>query len=81
MNQRYTSGTFKWRNIPNEASKYGIELIPAPGFFWCSTTDQYSVIGSEGTLQLRITDAYHHRDAAAPELPRLHLLHPLRDAI
>ncbi len=55
VNQRYTSGTFKWRNIPNEASKYGIELIPAPGFSSCSTTDQYSVIDSEGNLQLRIT--------------------------
>lgn len=55
VNQKYTSGTFKWRNLPNEASKYGIELLPAPGYSACSTTDQYSVIDSEGNLQLRIT--------------------------
>jgi len=55
VNQKYTSGAFKWRNVPNEASKYGIELLPAPGYTSCSTTDQYSVIDSEGNLQLRIT--------------------------
>lgn len=55
VNQKYTSGAFKWRNVPNEASKYGIELLPAPGFTSCLTTDQYSVIDPEGNLQLRIT--------------------------
>jgi hypothetical protein len=55
VNQKYTTGTFKWRNIPGEASKYGIELIPATGYTACSTTNQYSMIDSEGNMQLRIT--------------------------
>ena len=55
VNQKYTSGTFKWRNIPGEPSKYGIELLPVTGYSSCLTTDQYSMIDSEGNLQLRIT--------------------------
>jgi hypothetical protein len=55
VNQRYSTGTFKWRNIPGEESKYGIELMPAPGYSACSTTDQYSMIDPEGNMQLRIT--------------------------
>jgi len=40
VNQKYTSGTFKWRNLPGEASRYGIELIPAPGYTACLTPSQ-----------------------------------------
>ena len=53
-NYSYPS-TFKWRNLPAEASKYGIELIPAAGYTQCSTTDQYSMVDPEGNIQLRIT--------------------------
>ena len=31
VNLKYVSGAFKWRNVPGEQSKYGIELLPAPG--------------------------------------------------
>jgi hypothetical protein len=55
VNQKYSTGTFKWRNIPGEASKYGIELIPVTGYSSCLTTDQYSMIDPEGNMQLRIT--------------------------
>jgi hypothetical protein len=55
VNQKYTSGSFKWRRVPGEQSKYGIELIPAAGYSACSTTDQYSMIDSEGNMQLRVT--------------------------
>jgi hypothetical protein len=55
VNQKYSTGTFKWRNIPGEASKYGIELMPVTGYSSCSTTDQYSMIDPEGNMQLRIT--------------------------
>ena len=55
VNQRYTSGAFKWRNVPGESAKYGIELIPAPGFSSCSTTDQYSMIDPSGNMRLRVT--------------------------
>jgi hypothetical protein len=55
VNQQWTSGTFKWRRLPSSDAKYGIELIPAPGYSACSTTDQYSMIDPEGNMQLRIT--------------------------
>jgi type II secretory pathway pseudopilin PulG len=55
VNQTYVSGAFKWRFLPGGQSKYGIELLPAPGFPACSTTDQYSMIDSEGNMRLRVT--------------------------
>jgi hypothetical protein len=55
VNQQWTTGAFKWRNVTGEQSKYGIELIPATGYSSCLTTDQYSMINPEGNLQLRIT--------------------------
>ena len=55
VNQQWTSGAFKWRNVAGEQSKYGIELIPATGYSSCLTTDQYSMINPEGNMQLRIT--------------------------
>jgi type II secretory pathway pseudopilin PulG len=55
VNQKYVSGTFKWRNLPGGQAKYGIELIPATGFTACSTTNQYSMIDPEGNMRLRVT--------------------------
>ena len=55
VNPIWTTGTFKWRNLPGEAPKYGIELVPATGYSACSTTDQYSMIDSSGNLRLRIS--------------------------
>jgi hypothetical protein len=55
VNQRWTAGAFKWRKVPNEESKYGIELIPAAGATACSTTDQYSMIDSQGNMRLRVS--------------------------
>jgi len=53
-NYTYPSA-FKWRNLPAEASKYGIDLIPAAGYTQCSTTDQYSMVDPEGNIVLRVT--------------------------
>lgn len=54
VNQVYTSGTFKWRNLPGEQAKYGVELIPAEGRPAC-TSDQYSMVDRYGNMRLRIS--------------------------
>jgi hypothetical protein len=55
VNQKWVSGAFKWRDVPGGGSKYGIELLPAAGYTSCLTTDQYSMIDSEGNMRLRIS--------------------------
>lgn len=55
VNRKYVSGAFKWRNVPGGQSKYGVELMPAPGFTACDPANQYSMIDSEGNMQLRVS--------------------------
>jgi hypothetical protein len=57
VNQEHSSGQpFKWRNLPAEQAKYGIELLPAreEGATEC-TSDQYSMIDRFGNMRLRIS--------------------------
>jgi hypothetical protein len=45
-----------WRNLPGGAEgKYTVELLPAPGYSACSTTDQYSMVDPNGNMRLRVT--------------------------
>jgi hypothetical protein len=55
VNPPYTSGSFKWRNLPGEQAKYGVELMSAPGYSSCSPSNQYSVVDAYGNLRLRVT--------------------------
>jgi hypothetical protein len=60
VNQRYTyppppvPPPFKWRRLPGEQAKYGIELLPAEGAPAC-TSDQYSMVDRYGNMRLRIS--------------------------
>ncbi|MEA2330932.1 MAG: hypothetical protein QOH58_1070 [Thermoleophilaceae bacterium] len=57
VNQAYPQSPllpFKWRNLPGEQAKYGIELMPAEGRPKC-TSDQYSMIDRYGNMRLRIS--------------------------
>jgi hypothetical protein len=49
-----TPPPFKWRKLPGEDAKYGIELVPAEGATAC-TSDQYSMVDRYGNMRLRIS--------------------------
>jgi hypothetical protein len=59
VNQRYSSGPFKWRRLPGEEAKYGIELLAVqdadPQVELCDPSDQYSMIDPSGNMRLRIS--------------------------
>ncbi len=45
-----------WRNLTGSTeAKYSVELLPAPGYSSCSTSDQYSMVDTSGNLRLRVT--------------------------
>jgi hypothetical protein len=56
VNQKTPDGatSFKWRKLPGEQAKYGIELIPAEGKPLC-TSDQYTMVDRYGNMRLRIS--------------------------
>ncbi len=84
--------TAKRRNVPgNTGASYALELIPATGKSVCSTSDpvgsmiEQSSGVSNGTFRIRSTgysgehQAEHRRLLQARQLPRLRLLHAVRD--
>jgi Tfp pilus assembly protein PilX len=45
-----------WRNLTGSTeAQYTVELLPAPGYSSCSTTDQYSMVDPGGNMRLRVT--------------------------
>ena len=44
-----------WRTVPGTNSDYTIELIPAPGYSSCLTSDSRSMVGDTGTFKIRVT--------------------------
>lgn len=45
-----------WRTLLNsDGAKYTVELLPAPGYSACSTSDQYSMVDPTGNMRLRVS--------------------------
>ena len=55
VNQKYVSGDLQVAQRARPAVQVRHRAAAGPGFTACSTTDQYSMIDSEGNMHLRIT--------------------------
>ena len=79
----------RWRNVAGRPTQYTIELLPAPGKATCAQGDISTMLNpATGTFRIRSTgrpregkpsQAQHRRQLPAQVLPRLPLLHRLRD--
>jgi hypothetical protein len=56
VNQLGTVGAArKWRTLPGTGSEYSIELVPAPGYSACSTTNATASMVNDGNIKIRVT--------------------------
>jgi hypothetical protein len=56
VNQLGTTGSAReWRTLPGANSRYSIELVPAPGYSACSTTNATASMIADGNIKVRVT--------------------------